>query len=647
MKIHFLAHALPEESPRSVLIRTAYANGFISVSAMARSINSKESILPFLWQTRDSKMNQYLGGIKELNGDQFLNSLYMRTSKITKSSPIIFMGINLAIKQIRTDAYVFCPECVSEGVHRLAQDLIWTESCPYHLIKYYHECPNCHAPIRWTQLRGPYCRCGFDLQTSPRVMSKAIGSQIIMNFFRSNDQASLNRFIFSLKALRYSKDQPECISIVDLAAQIANCDEESFAETIKASKEKHSCLPMKAHLAPWAESGDIWIESQVQKELAGQTKIFQEQDKCNCATFNLSHKEICYALSLSPGKIQTFIRHNIIKKEYVSGLPKQYHSTRLCKLIKNPDHLHLKSPGKEYKLSLMEKGFITISETTKTLCTYPEAINKAISAGLLKDGLIIGKNRQRFIKESEIKIFQEKYILAGNLAREISAPARSISAKLIKLGITPQNQEPPYIYSRSEISKETIDKILSADYFKTIPPRKYSRTITDNQIQNLSSSDAAKELGIAVILLKNLQELGLLEETNTPTKTRHFTRKSVKKARNWLNRMTTPSELAEKLGIPNSTFHRRFVKSGFIKTIILGKRILTPKKEEKHIKINIEKFISCAEADKELDAPSGHTANMIKTGRLHPAKKSETGNITTVRLLHRSEIHKLKNLTNL
>ncbi|AXQ49364.1 hypothetical protein DZC31_21460 [Stenotrophomonas rhizophila] len=68
MKLFFLAHGSDEESPRNVLIRTALANGFGSVTAMARAMGSKESRQPFAWQMRHSKLVTELSKNTALNG---------------------------------------------------------------------------------------------------------------------------------------------------------------------------------------------------------------------------------------------------------------------------------------------------------------------------------------------------------------------------------------------------------------------------------------------------------------------------------------------------------------------------------------------------------------------------------------------------
>lgn len=648
MKIFHLAHARHEESPRSVMMRTAHANGFGSVSAMARAFGAKESRQPFAWQMQHSKLASQLASHEGLNSTQFLASFYRQLGR-TSESPVEVMGLAVPAAIIRTDAYSFCPGCIQSGSHPSILDLNWLESCPYHACKLVSACPECSRGIRWTQLSGPHCQCGFDLRTTPIISTHADSSHRLLNIFRRKDQPALDRFIYALKALRYTQHHEQAQSIVEAAARVADCDAGVFEELIQAYERLYPCLTARPLLAPWIASEDSWVKSQVHHLLRSKADIADASGTCNCSELQLYQDEMVYALKVSPTKLRSFLTRDLVQRAKGDEARWKYSAKKLCMLLEQST-----APSAEAKhASTLSPSthdcstYLTIDEVAVRLGVYPDAVRSAYSQGFMHASARKDAHGRRLLQAAAVDHFSATFAFVGQLATDLSLPRTTLSAKLLHLGIAPVSghgfdEGLIPIYRRDDVTDEVQATLQNLAHYKSNSGRKPAGCSSRSGDESTSSTDTARTLGVGVHDLKHLEQLGHLTRSKNLKTGRYFTNSSVKNAQALLKSTVSLKYFSAQLGMSSQTFSRRYIQSDFLKYIRIGSKILVPVEQLHRIQEHRYLFVSLCEADEILGAPIGHTANLIKIKRLSPLFPNEAGYVSTVRLVRRHDVSEIK-----
>ena len=648
MSIFHLAHACHEESPRSVLIRTAHANGFGSVSVMARAFGAKESLQPIAWQMKHSKLVSQLASHEHLNGKQFYASFYAQLGR-TSESPVEVMGLSVPLANIRADAYSFCPDCIKAGTHPSILDLNWPQSCPYHDCKLESACPQCCRAIRWTQLSGPYCQCGFDLRNAPKTYMHSDSSHRLLKIFRTKNQPALDRFIFALKALRYTKHPEQAQKIQVAAARVADCDTEIFEELMEASKLIYPCLTLRPLLAPWMTSDDSWIKSQVQRMLRSKVDMAEAKETCNCSALQLYQDEMIHALKVSPTKLRSYLTRDLVQREKGDDTRWKYSAKKLCILLEQAAGLILpaEQPYTSPPSTQDCRIYLTIEEAAIRLGVYPDAVRSAYLRGFMQTGAMKGAHGRVLLQVATVDHFSENFVFVGQLATELGLPRTTLSAKLLHLGVTPisgPNLDGGLItvYRRKDVDNEIQSSLQNIAHYKSNAGRKPVGSASFTEEDSTSSTDTARVLGVVLHDLKHLERQGLITRANNQKAGRHFTNSSVATAKAMLEKMTTLKRFSALLGMSPQTFSRRYIQSGFLEHIRIGSKTLVSTEHIHRVQEHRDLFISFCEADEILSTSIGHTANLVRLKKLSPVRPSEIGYVSTVRLLRRHDINELK-----
>lgn len=648
MNIFHLARARHEESPRSVMIRTAHANGFGSVSAMARAFGSKDSLQPFAWQMKHSELVNKLASYEHLNGDQFQASFYSQIGR-TCESPVEIMGLVVPSASVRADAYSFCPDCLKSNMYPSILDLTWLQSCPYHDCQLLPTCPNCARGIRWTQLSSVNCQCGCDLSGAPTIFGRSESAHRLLNIFRTNNQSALDRFIFSLKALRYTSQSEQADEKLAVAARIADCDTTIFAELTHASALLYPCLPIRPLLAPWLVSKDQWILSQAQNQLQSHTKEAAANDACKCIALKLFQEEMVCALKISPTMLRSLLTRDLVQREKSGKIRWKYSSRKLCLLLGGSEASPIHTmPSCDSTSSLFGTNtYFTIEEAATRLDVYPDAIRSALKRGFMQSGLIKGDKGRTFLHVETVNHFFEHYVFVGQLAANLSVPRTTLSAKLLHLGVSPISGPSldgclVTIYWRNDIDAETLVQLRSLLQYKTKAGRKPKGFNRRTGEETLSSANTARMLGVFVHDLKHLEQQGYIVRSINHKAGRYFTTTSVKKTKAMLASMVSLKGISLIVGMSPQTFSRRYIQSGYLKHIRLGNKTLLPEDHIRRVQEHRNVFISVCEADGMLGASNGHTANLVRLKKLTPLTSDEEGYVSTVRLLRRTDVNKIK-----
>lgn len=641
--LNFVPRARSEESPRSLLIRTAYHNGFKSVAKMIASLKGEHNARPFDWQLNNSSISKLFASL-DTNASAPL-PFYRSASPITRGAPVLINDIAIPLTLLKTKKHSICPACLAEGWQKYIQDFVILESCPYHHYSYIEQCPSCMQDLSWTECNGVLCKCGYDLRNSPKIYKFCKFANQLLLTFRNKNQKVFDSFLINLQALRYSykTSRTEAKAIADLALDIAvSRDPVKVKAAIQRSMDEHESAPGLLFVAPWLLSDDEEIRNGANSFMPSPIEgSKREPSTTQLRNFWLRRDELD-AVGINQLKLQTLSKLELITKVKVkTNTPLQYHSNNWAAVFAS-----LGSTGTRTTATTTASHF-DVDQAALYLDVYPEVVRRAVKTGFMAKNLKKGASGKLLIDASEVSAFLRKYVFVGPLAKQLNTPNTTLAARLAAVGILPVSGPNVdgglvTIYDKGTLDESKISIALTAKTYSNNAGRKL-HTMKPSDA-HISSTDTAKILGIEVQRLKYLEKIGFLIQETPPQflceNRRYFTKKSVNSTQKKLSNSITIEILTAELDISPSTFDRRFIKSGFSIPIALGKRLLISNQDAFAIRKNLQTYCSCDQADKYLKAPKGHASNLISTGRLRVVPTSES-RIHTVRLIKWAEIQAL------
>ncbi|MFJ5296839.1 TniQ family protein [Pseudomonas sp. NPDC088368] len=641
--LNFVPRARSEESPRSLLIRTAYHNGFKSVAKMIASLKGEHNARPFDWQLNNSSIAKLFATL-DTNALSPL-PFYSSASPITRGAPVIINDITIPLTLLKTKKHSICPACLAEGWQKYVQDFVILESCPYHHYSYIEQCPSCMQDLSWTECNGVFCKCGYDLRNSPKTYKFCKFADQLLLTFRNKNQNVFDSFLINLQALRYfySTTHTEAKAIAELALDIAvSRDPMKVKAAIQRSIDEHEPAPELLFVAPWLLSNDEEIRNIANSFMRSPIDgSMRETSTTQLGKFWLRRDEL-NAVGINQLKLQNLSKLELITKVKIkTNTPFQYHSNNWASVFAS-----LGSTGTR-TIATSTPAHFDVDQAALYLDVYPEVVRRAVKAGFMTKNLKKGASGKMLIDAGEVSTFQRNYVFVGPLAKQLNSPNTTLAARLAAVGILPVSGPNVdgglvTIYDRCTLDESKISTALTAETYSNNAGRKL-HTMKPSDA-HISSTDTAKILGIEMQRLKYLEKIGLLVQEIPPQfvceNRRYFTKKSVNSTQKKLSNSITVENLASELDLSPSTFDRRFIKSGFSTPIALGKRLLVSNRDAFAIRKNLQTYCSCDQADKYLNAPKGHSSNLISTGRLRAVPISES-RIHTVRLIKWADIQAL------
>ncbi len=641
--LSFVPRARPEESPRSLLIRTAYHNGFKSVTKMIASLQRENNARPFEWQLHHSSMAKLFETLDPKTTTPL--PFYRSTSEVARGAPVYINNIAVPLTLLKTKKHLIFPECLLEGWQKYIQDFDIIDACPYHDCAYIDHCPSCKQEITWTDCNGALCKCGYDLRNSPQQPKHSQLSTRLLSIFRNKDQESFDSFLINLQVLRYyyKINDEEKKHTADLAVSIAdspNC--EKITAAICHSIDEHEPAPNLFFIAPWLLSSDEEVRQIANNLITKPLTPSKTQQKRNPRKALWLRRDELATIGVNQLKLQTLIRSGLITKVKIkTNTPFQYHSHNWAAV-----EAWLGSAGTQ-KIATGIPSHFDVERAALHLDVYPEVVRRAVKAGFIANNLKTGAFGKMLLDANEVSAFHNRYIFVGPLAKQLNTPNTTLTARLTTVGIMPVSGPTVdgalvTIYERHALEESRVARALEAETYSNKAGRRLHKLMPNDT--HISSTETARILNIEIQRLKYLERMGFLVQ-EIPAEflcenRRFFTKKSVLSTKNKLDRCVTIDSLSREFEIPSLTFARRFIKSGYVSPIVIGKRQLICEKDAIQIRKNLELYCSCDQADKFLKAPIGHASNLISTGRIRVVPVSES-KITTVRLIGWADIQAL------
>ncbi|AOE86750.1 hypothetical protein [Pseudomonas sp. TCU-HL1] len=424
--LNFVATSLPNESPTSLLNRTAYANGhknfrrfrthYLGYSALVR-----ECFIP------DFQTVNFLKEESASYADKTVVAFYPRTYEATKHAPLIVHGIRVPQKLLRLEYAAICPICLQEGWERYIKDIRLADYCPYHWVEYMTACPNCRKPFVWYRQEESKCACGFDMRRlQPTPLNQPPLETQLLDIFKAGDQQRFNRLLESLIAVGHDRTKgqlPHNRKLLEAGFAILNGNVEGIVSYLNYLSRRHPQI--NPHLIAAS------LPIQEQEGLTKAVSIFLNAPP-SCAEctinedFTLLTNQVKKYLGISTRQWLRIVHHLPINRHQTTN--NRYNLSEIDCIASFLQQTTTCS------LNYTPASYTTLKKAAIRLGAHYEACRRTVRAGLLE-----GKKTRAgiLIPLSSIEAFERKYIFSTKIYKILNKSAQPVLKKIRESLIAP------------------------------------------------------------------------------------------------------------------------------------------------------------------------------------------------------------------
>ncbi|WP_188263802.1 TniQ family protein [Pseudomonas sp. PSB11] len=600
------------ESPKGVMIRTAYHNGYSTVATMCAFLNVPYHRDALDLLTEQSPLFSRLTMTAPDLAQRLSANSY--TVKNTDATLWILDEISLYRSQF-AHYFAYCPECLRNELITVFQDVRDLPVCPLHQTLIVTHCPDCHEREHWTNANLLFCKCGSDRRNSKCLKGTMMEADRLQAFGPISDIHKLSQMTYiahiceDIWISRKPNKEKNSFFLID---EIRNHASKMITEQLA----NYPGFTRSMHLSPWRTSHPLLIK------LANELITEPNPANLNCETglccidVELTLREINYSMAGSKKWSQKiFNSHNFEVKRYGRGVPYYHCHAPICRLIRSTLDRLLNIKSKAESLS---HNYLTMREAAALLHCRITTILQLAELGYLQraKNKKTGKGYAILISKTSIKNFNNTYILASKLSHTLKTTQRQTIRQLNQLGITKhQNKQGPHIYEQFKIPfilEELRDKI----------------------------KQPAQLFPIALPPPQNIDNTLKIASTNTaPTEeTTQFRPTSIERQATGF----TASQVANFLKISPRLLHFRFVLTGLIKPDIIGE---TPCYSLAHIQIinsHLQQHLSLEQVTKTMKCSRDEVLRLINTSELQASCALAYSNGDIQLLYSQCDIHILK-----
>lgn len=696
-RLHFVALPRPAESPLSLLKRTAEANGFPSLQTLAAHCTGMPARNPLRLMLGSAPLVETLGREVGNHEGDFLSAFYRQIPGLTSRSPVRVQGVLTPLSWLRTQTHRVCPGCAREGWLRVIHDLAFVDACPHHRCVLLSHCPRCAAALRWDAGSIARCPCGYDLASAERTEVDCTGALRVLAYLQTGASDPFRRLNTILRILHWDRIRApeERNRVLNLATALAENRPGALPALIEESRRARPGLPARALAAPWLAARDADLRRSMEALLEQASPEYPgDCQRCDCATQALGLAEVTSLFGISAKALNTLVVAGLLEKTVNKRYRQvQYPLQSLCRFLQSlappPPGRDAVTTGRSLISAGSERALVvrvreiqggclkviaadgrqglrgvrvtasrrrtpgpparcmSVTRAAARLHTYPDAVRRVIRAGLLA---VVAEHRRGttvFLNISDVDAFDRDFVFVGELARRLGVGHTTLSARLAHLGRLPVSGPAVdgalvALYRRADVDSLDRAQITAVTTFKSHAGRKKGDPERYDRRRWVRSTDAAEALGVSAQALRVLAAHGLLRASVPPGRgsdnRRYFTAASVQSARRWLNTAISWEQAARILRRSLPSLKHRFLRSSYVRPVKIGTRQWIGADEIERMRLHLEQFCTCAEADTWHQAPLKHFHNLVTTGRIQPVPSQETDGVDSVTLLRWSEV---------
>lgn len=681
-KLLHLPIPFDDESPGSILLRASESNGWKSPTALLLALNYKHSNQSGLSLQAIFCNKERWKYVCELfgNKDNELNYKNYPKNGISERSNVDFMGISIPWVMLRLKSPAICPWCIKENNY---QKSIWDfkliTACSKHKIKLVESCPNCNKALTWNRKKISICPCGFELKDCLVENIDVKGIKIIECLIKNINNDSISM------VCEYSKIYKEFFELVAepvdkhliTTISVFSVTNDNYMRATLLSYLKKFFLLYGLHprtlLAPFLCSKDKRILINTQKTLICLKNKLPLKTKI--PTVNISMKFASASIGIKPHITrEIFQKHLNVKKvdgrfiqkkltikiindflnSLIQGSSKIVEDHSFIPISSSNEKIHvlipkllngdiqysadqiiskgltgiklIKRPIKNYLND--DYSYLSLKETAHLCNVQYENIRFAVACGaLVRVDSKKTKGTKIFVEKKVANEFNKLYIFSGTLALQYKCNPRTLSEKLISIGIKPFSGPKVdggliYLFKREDVNHLNLRKIDAIRNYPTNTGQKKKHN-TSNEDNSIPYATAARTLNVSVQKIKSLVSRGVLIENKDINRRKSLTHESFNKIFDIVNDRKSKKlkDVANELDQTEREFTLRYVNTNLIERIETSSGYYLTEKEYKKAKAFNKKYVTSKEGGKLIGANSSYLTNLKRIKKIKTAKQ--------------------------
>lgn len=639
-----------DESPASLLIRAAEANGHASVYQLLSQISAvpgRESLIA-CWADpkRYRQLVQALG-----LGEQAAKLAWVRTGP-TSRSPRLFKALPVADSLFTLDSAHFCPLCLCVSPYWRKQ---WSISpfggCIAHCCLLLDRCTSCGktlGPGRGCLLRCNHCSALLHLMKAPRI--KPFSLIVLNSLFEQSDGASVTRLLSFWEKLRQfdgQGDAPQAaLERLDIAvAWYSNSHAviDQLSEQLTQDLTTHPRIRMLPFLTAEPEIAEL---AELVLERVPYSKWQYIPGRPLART--LTKRELCAVLQVSTKELRTLIRAGAFPWPIERG---RQSKIRLGEVEAYLDRQSLSNVQPNTAINqddpTADRHWLDVIMLGARWQVHPEVIRSLISAKWLPGRTrSINRCRKMFVSLVDAYKFEQHFALVGTLAREWDVNPTNLAEKLKSINIKPIggpgiDRTLTSLFKRGDVANINTETIQLIKQYPTRAGRK--RSLEDQRKpkrDGIATAEVAELLGISIQQVGVLLRRGVLERTTQIYRPTRVDRNSYWKLARTLQRtdLLSLAAAAELLGVGVPRLRSNWIITGIIKVIDLGIWRFVTSDDIETVRQIRGRYLTATEAGQMLGMHRTHMLNLEKQGLIEPLR---FGKNRQLRLYERNAVRTL------
>lgn len=588
-----------------------------------------------------------------------------------------------------------CPLCAQEGLTPESHDFEVVTACTKHSMMLARACQSCERPLSVNRYRLTHCRCGVPIR-SGRASSRAIDeSHYIEQLMKDKDLETLSAFRELKTIMRRLTSQD-----IELGAykEFLNGRIESLLAHAQATAQELPGIPLRALCAPFASAKSDAIKLMAPGMLSKLKRpCAPAKNNVIADTFYLTQSELRYVFGLKQksatalethyfnhtqnqgpsrakfpySKLSAFFRP-LLDKPCTPGtnsisLAKLSVSQKepLDRLVQRTIKGDLEIAGFDEKLPLSQihivpdadttsttpAGYMTMEEVVARLDSYEEAIRGVRDAGLLPATHQRSCNNRYLFSCEDVESFHARYVLIGELAREVQFPPVRLSDRLRQLGVIPvagpyEGNSTVSVYERADLCEVELRGAASIDHYSTNSGRRSAGGPTFDAQTWATGHEVATELDVPISQLSRITRYDLLVK-GTPRvrgseRRYYYRRSSISTTKAFLSTCITLDDLARELEENPKKLVSRYQYLLNASPICVKDQSLIPLSDTQELREHYRQFLDARAAAKYLGTTRHQIGNWKKARKLRPLQQDDENFIRSPQLYRKSDLDALK-----
>lgn len=588
-----------------------------------------------------------------------------------------------------------CPKCATAGIIPESHDFTLMSACTQHSILLARECQVCSKPISVNRYKLAHCRCGEPIRSEKASESHVEQSRLFESLIKSHELTSLYAFkeLQSIMA-RLNDDTPTSVYRDFLEGELT-----PLAERVSQASKHFPDISLRCLCALFACAKSDSIKLAAPRILSKLKRLHSHDRSRECPKgFYLTNAEFRYALGLKQktavsieqshfqinqtrGRSTAYFTYEQLSGFFSPLLNNSPHpavnnaslatlsvttKTTIDELLRKLGRDELKIHSYDDKMPLsqirvlndpslsenMPSGFMTMDAVVAHLDSYEEAIRGVRDAGLLPYTHQKSCNNRYLFATKDVDAFHSKYVLIGELARELQYPPMRLSDRLRELGVVPvagpyEGNSSVSTFKRSDIEDVDLRAAIVITNYATNSGRNAGGTPSFDAETWATGHEVAAELNVPIAQLHRITQHNLLVK-GTPrirgSQRRHYYRRdSIKNVIALLTNAVEVDQLAKELKANRKKLISRYLYLLKAEPIEVGNKTLIPIDDAKQLRAHYEQFKDASAAADYLSTTRHQIGNWKKATKLSPIPKDDPNFIKSPHLYRLSDLDGMRN----